>query len=444
MLKKTSYFIGASLFFFSIGLQAQTENLDTKVDWSGEYRLRGRYQDPVNVGSSEPEDSYLHRLILKGQMAPNDVIETQFAINLNQNLGGDERRGFAGIRDKEGDTENIQVLTAFADWSFGSSYLMRFGRMNLDWSHGALISYNDDDQQPYFFDGAVLGYDASGFSLRSGFLRIGDWSLANSTPEKTDPDESAYFATLDFKSLSSLLETTQVFFFRAQSDDFLSTAVNITGSSLNRIGVSLGGESAGVYYSLDYVSQLGSFNDGVNSSAWMGHAELGYKIDGSNPTSFFLKAHYDTGDDPATTDTNEGYQPLYYNHHKYAGLMDVLAWGNLNYLGLGAAVVRKKRTELMFQALWFKLSDSGSGPNDISFLGYSSDTSTISQDVARNVSGVASSDLGVEIDFLYKRKFTSKAFLEVIAGAFIVGDYLEAYGRDRDFFSVRLSTGFEF
>lgn len=422
-----------------------TKKLDTKIDWSGEYRLRGRYLDRAYVGSSEPQDFYVHRFILKGSMAPNDDIETHFAINFNQALGGDEKRGFAGLRDGDTDDQNIQILKAYADWAFGSSFSVRFGRMELDWSHGALISKNDDDQQPYFFDGAVLGYDAAGFSLRSGVLRVGDWTLANSAPNKIDPDESAYFASLDFKPLSALLETTQVFFFRTQADDYNSAAVNIMGSSLNRIGLALGGASKGFYYSLDYVSQLGSYNNGVNSSAWMAQGEFGYKIDtGYNPTKFFIKAHYDTGDDAATTDTDEGYNPLYYNHHKYAGLMDVLAWGNLNYMGFGASVLRRKKTEFMLQALWFKLSDSSSGPSDISYLGYSGDNDTISEAVATNASGVTSSQLGYEIDFLYKRNFSSQAFLEVIGGVFVTGDYLEAYGRDKNFFSIRVSTGFEF
>jgi len=446
MLKNTSYLLCFCFFLLSNDVHAQSapEKLDTKVDWSGEYRLRGLYQDRVFVGSSEPQDFYVHRLILKGQMAPNDTIETHFAINLNQNLGGDERRGFAGLRGEGSDDQDLQILTAYADWAFGSSFLMRFGRMNLDWSHGALVSVNDDDQQPYFFDGAVLGYDALGFSFRSGFLRVGDWTLANSRPEKIDPDESAYFASLDFKPLSAILETTQVFFLREQSDDFLSPQVDIVGSSLNRIGVALGGGSGGFYYTLDYVSQLGSYNNGLNSSAWMGHAEFGYKLGGGSPTTFFLKAHYDTGDDPDTTDTDESYASLYYNHHKYGGLMDVLAWGNLNYYGFGASVIRRKQTEFMLQALWFSLSEASSGPNDISYLGFSDSNDTINQDVASNSSNVSLKDLGYEVDFLYKQSFNSNAFIEVIGGVFVVGDYLEAYGRDRNFFSIRVSTGFDF
>jgi|GEM_PF-3459228 len=447
MLKKTSYLFGACLLFLSFNLQAQEtiQKLGTKIDWSGEYRLRGKYQDRAYVGSSEPEDSYVHRLILKGDMAPNDAIETHFAINLNQVLGGDERRGFAGLRDGSSDDQSIQVLTAYADWAFGSSFLMRFGRMNLDWSHGALLSINNDDQQPYFLDGAVLGYDAAGFSLRSGMLRVGDWTLVNSTPEKIDPDETAYFASLDFKPLSALLETVQVFFLRMQSDNYISPNINVTGSSLNRIGIALGGAKGGFYYALDYVSQLGSYNNSLNSSAWMGHGELGYRIEGGqNPTTFFVKAHYDTGDDPTTTETDETYRPLYYNHHKFAGLMDVLAWGNLNYVGFGASVLRHKKTEFLIQALWFKLSDSSSGPNDISYLGFSGDNDTISEAVAGNTSGANSSQLGYEIDLMYKRNFASQAFLEIIGGVFVTGDYLEAYGRDNNFFSIRVSTGFEF
>ena len=49
--------------------------------------------------------------------------------------------------------------------------------------------------------------------------------------------------------------------------------------------------------------------------------------------------HMDSGDDASTTDKNEGYQSLFYDRHNYAGLMDVLDWGNLSYFNVNASIM---------------------------------------------------------------------------------------------------------
>ncbi|MGH1469394.1 MAG: hypothetical protein ACRBBP_11065, partial [Bdellovibrionales bacterium] len=322
----------------------------------------------------------------------------------------------------------------------------KLGRLDLNWGNEVAVSQNMDDQKPYSFDGAVFGYDAESFIFNAGALRVGDWDRGLGPASTIDPDESAYFVTLDFKSFGKVLETAEFFLLRLQSADFIDTAnsINIEGYSLNRLGFSFAGSKGRFFYQADYVNLLGSYNAGESAKAWMGHFNLGVNFGEQNPGSVYFVGHYDTGDDAGSAETDEGYRPVYYNHHKYAGLMDLLAWGNLTYYGLGLTFVRKGNTELKAQALRFTLTDNSTGPNSISYLGYGDSSSFISEDVSKNSNGELSSDLGTELDLALKRNFLSGAYLELILGVFIPDEYFEAYGRNEKVYSFRLSTGFSF
>lgn len=420
---------------------------DTRVEWGGEYRLRTNVVDNLDASSSEKQDDYTHRLILKGTMAPNDSVMVHFSLNVNQELGSQTKRGFGGLESaEEGSADDLQVLTAYGDWHLGSSFFLNFGRMDLNWGNEVVMSRNYDDQRPYSFDGLVFGYDSDTFLFNAGALRVGDWDRAQGPATTIDPDESAYFVSLDFKSFGRLLKTAEFFLLRVQSSDFsdVASSIAVEGSSLNRIGFSLGGENGKFSYQADYVNLLGSYNGGQSAKAFMAHLNLGYNFGDKSPGRIYMVGHTDSGDKSSTTDIDEGYRPVYYNHHRYAGLMDVLAWGNLTYYGLGFDLLYKGHTDFKIQALRFSLTDNTLGPNSISYMGFGDTTDFINEAVATNSNGENLSALGTELDIMIKRNFASNAYIELILGAFITDDYFEAYGRKNPVYSLRLSTGFSF
>jgi hypothetical protein len=292
----------------------------------------------------------------------------------------------------------------------------------------------------------IFTYDSESLTFDAGALRVGDWSQDQSGGNTVDPDESAYFSRLSFKSFGKLFETADFLFLRLQSANFQDAdlGINITGSSLNRLGFSLGGSRSGAFYQLDYVNLLGSYNDGLSAQAYMAHLKLGFKFGDKNPASFYLIGHYDTGDDANTVDTVESYRPLYYNHHEYAGLMDLLAWGNLTYFGVGGTLTTSGVLEIKAQVLRFQLTDPSTGPSSISYLGYGNDQALISQAVQENSNGVSENQLGTELDLVFNREFASGAYLELILGVFLPDQYFESYGRSDEIYSLRLTTGFEF
>lgn len=412
------------------------------VQWSGEYRLRGLFQENIFPDSSDYNDQYSHRLILAGRLAPNDDIQAYFSVNLNGNLGG-KKRGRLGLVDEElSDEQNIDLLTAYGNWDLWRGFYLSFGRQTLKWGNETLMSPSKDDNQPYSFDGAIMHYDSESLHVQAGAIRVEDWSGANG--DRLDPNENSYFVSLELKGFMALLNSAQAFYYKVQKDNYSNTDLgfNIQGGSFNRFGVSLAGKTKRFYHNIDYINFSGSYSNNIGVSGWMGHGVLGTVLSQKKQVKLFIEGHYDTGDDANTPETNEGYDPLYYNHHRYAGLMDLFAWGGLSYLSLGLEMNSSLTDKFKFQVLSFKRTSQSAGPNSISFLGFNN--MFISEAANTNANSIGSRDLGLEFDFVYLKNYDSGVYLEVIAGAFVPDDYMKAYAQDKTIYSLRISTGFEF
>jgi len=417
----------------------------TFIQWDGHYRARGLVQDNFVNGNSDYVDEYSHRLRINGNFAPSDDLKAYFSANIHGQFGG-SKNGNLGLDqslvNSSSQDHELQLLTAYGEWDFWRGFYLNFGRQQLSWVNEAMFSTNEDDNRPYSFDGVVLNYTDSAVSFQLGALRLGDW--ASQTSSEIDPSEDSYFVSVQLSGYLDLLKEAQLFFFRTQSDSYFDAplGINILGGSFNRFGASINGENAFLFYTLDYINQSGDFNGGQASSANMGHLKLGGIWGSKDQLRTYFIGHIDTGDDASSTGTDEGYRPLYYNHHKYAGLMDLFSWGNLTYYGVGFEYKPDEAQTFLLQALSFQRSDKSTGVSSIDYLGF--DQGFITQDINQNANGVDERDLGMEIDFLYRKNYGKNAYLEFIAGAFIPADYFNSYGRDKNIYSVRLTTGFNF
>lgn len=415
--------------------------LDTRVDWSGSYRLRGLGQDNFTQGGHF-RDAYFHRLTLKGQLEPNDSIRLLFAANLYQAIDEDKKRGALGLEFPKQDNDIFQLLYAHGDWSIGSSFYLHFGRLDLTWGNETLVSRNDDDQKPYSFDGLEFGYDTSDFKISSGVLRVGDWASQTGVTSP-DPSENAYFVKLTLKSFFSYIDHIEGYFFRTQGDNYNDGTFQIEGGSFNRLGFSMKGSYKNFFVNADYVNLQGSFNSAQTLAAGMLQFESGWTWGESKSKKLSLIYHRDSGDKGSTTES-EAYIPLYYNHHRYAGLMDILAWGNLTYYGLRFDWTFRENNNIYIQGLAFSRTSVSDGVRSTDTIGYGVADDFINQDIASNSSGQGAKKLGIEADLVYTRTFTSNVHIEFLAGLFLPGEYFEDYGRGDSLYHVRVTTGFKF
>jgi len=425
-------------FFSSLAFSAE----DTKFLWDGEYRSRGFLQENVLNSGNSANDVFSHRLKLRAEFEPNDRLDAVVSAILFQNWGEDVR-GFSGIRE-ESETENFRIFEAYGEWHLSSAFFLKFGRWALDFGNGALISKNLDDDVPYSFDGVMLGYDASNFELRIGALRVSDWPA--SLGFTADPDSSAYFTSINLKSWEPVFEFFQIYFFREQKDGYnnATTGRSIEAESSNHFGVSARGKYEKFFYTADYVQYSGEFTSlNQNIDGNLLHLKAGLTLKEKDDFKLYLVFHSDTGDDDSTAQS-EFYRPLYYNHHKYAGVLDLLSFGNLTYVGLGSSILKNDKNKFSLQALSFSRTSDSDGTRGISFDGSGGATGFISDDIVGNTSNVDDPDLGLEIDFIYNRDFDSGMSLEFITGVFFVGEYLKAYQRTKDVFGARLTLSLPF
>jgi hypothetical protein len=415
------------------------------IRWGGDYRLRGLAQTNIFNDSSEILDDFSHRLRLKGSFSPNDDIQAYFSANFYGQFGGSPR-GLNGLEietlDVNQSSHQLQLLNAYAEWDLWDGLFLYFGRQKMSWTNEALFSENLDDNRPYSFDGLVFYYSDSILNFRLGALRVGDWQRQND--DELDPSEDTFFLSIEINGYLDLLENAQIFYLRTLKDSFENEALGLSfeGGSFNRLGISLNGESSRLFYTFDYINLSGDFNNSSSISANMGHLKLGVKWGKEKTLKTSFIAHIDSGDKDSTTEINETYKPLYYNHHKYSGLMDLLAWGNLTYYGLSLEYLPGQKQSLGLQFLSFARTSRDAGVSSIDYLGY--DQNFITEDIMQNTSGVTDRGLGFEIDFVYKKEYNSNAFIEFIAGAFLPGSYFEGYGRLDSIYSARITTGFSF
>ncbi len=428
---------------------AQEKDEDLKdpsfIRWSGDYRLRGLAQAKIFNNSSEILDDLSHRLKLKGSFSPNDDIQAYFSVNFYGQLGGSPR-GLNGLEfetlDLNQSSHQLQLLNAYAEWDLWDGLFLYFGRQKMSWTNEALFSENLDDNRPYSFDGLVFYYSDSILNFKLGALRVGDWQRQND--EELDPTEDTFFLSIELNGYLDLLENAQIFYLRTLRDSFEDADLGLSfeAGSFNRLGVSLNGETSNLFYTFDYINLSGDLNNGSSVSANMGHLKLGVKWGKEKNFKTSLIGHIDSGDKDSTTEISETYKPLYYNHHKYAGLMDLLAWGNLTYYGLALNYLPGQKQSLGLQFLSFARTTRDAGVSSIDYLGF--DQNFITEEIMQNASGVTDKSLGFEIDLVYKKEYNSNAFIEFIAGAFLPGNYFEGYGRNKTIYSARITTGFSF
>jgi len=102
--------------------------------------------------------------------------------------------------------------------------------------------------------------------------------------------------------------------------------------------------------------------------------------------------HSDTGEKASTATKTERYDPLFYDRHNYAGLMDVVNWGNLTYWNVNATLMPMETIEAGLGYYMFSKSEAG-------------DTTAMGENTGLTTPGGSSKELGSEIDV-----FANKAY----------------------------------
>ncbi len=332
-------------------------------DFSGEFRLRTNTGDfdVSNLDGAELVDSIGSNLairsVLGASLRPSEALAAM--ATLYTNFGG----------------QNKNVLLAHANWMISDELMLSVGRRTFEIGNGHVMGMYDYDDVPYYYDGLVLTHNSESLGIDVGFLKSlnGETVTSSSDGEGTEnspaaatggpapgatPQDGAAAAATAFNSSAMDSDSANVkSSYAILSVNILSlpeyfkdvnvhviAPVNEFGKS--RLGLSIGGGSMGVKYSLNFAS---SEIAAVGQENIMADAMLGYKHELMDDQKIGLYGgfHYD----------GESYNAFLYDIHRFAGKLDKALWGHGLMYGWGGISYAMADTKLGLKGYYFVSAD---------------------------------------------------------------------------------------
>jgi hypothetical protein len=325
-----------------------------------------------------------------------------------------------GHLDATNSNDLVFVQEAVGYAKVGDNGTISFGRSGLELNSGELISKRSFDNSMVAFDGIRYVHDAE-------WGRLG---LSYSVSAKSGTNRIKFRGlSYTFKNTPEAISNLELHYVNAHADG--STLASVSGINGNNsrtwIGLNAKGEMGMADYRLNVENFTGKTNPSTDAKATMIDLELGYRMSFKD-SRISLGYHTD-----GTTDDGF-YDGLYYDNHKYAGLMDVVGWGNLQDISLGYTM-KDGNCDFGFA---FHQFARVKGDKEITNASGSKLVTTGNEDTA----------IGSEIDVWYKHTYDSGLFVYAELGQFSAGDAYKAittsgYG-DENITRLYVETGFDF
>ena len=287
---------------------------------------------------------------------------------------------------------------------------IKAGRFNIDFGGGEFISSDDHKLIPITHEGLALGYDLD--FAKALVALVKDKELTAAPGMDSDPEQHRFMVGIDLKNLPEFLNTASLSFSNFNRSENAAPSAN-----LQVYGLTLGGEAAG----LDYRAVLGMQSGiaaktaalEVKNDAMMYDLRVGYSMPETMGLKVWANYHSDSGDDDAADSKNSRYNGLYYNSHKFAGLMDIFGWGNLTYWAVGADIAPAEDMTVGLGLYGFSKTkekdNTINGTNNDRFGGL------------RGGMANDKADLGMELDVYAQKKYANGLIIDAMVGAFMPG-----------------------
>ncbi|MGE4133877.1 MAG: alginate export family protein [Bdellovibrionales bacterium] len=338
---------------------------------SAEYRARYFYlQNPSAKESDNSSQNMAEgRFKLGLDYRANEKISAHATLLHNTNFGIDNNTDAAGGNTGAGtasttppgtttvnDQDNlISVNEAYVNWMSSDDMNFRIGRMNYHVADGSFISSNDWEKIPYSFEGLQANWEQEWGKLQFVAFKVRNLATvdnvnhpATNSSASDDAEHNMYGINFDLKTMPEWLKGVNAHIFKDTGDALGGGSGSYVMSTTNgvdtlRYGLmgkfAFSGFDAGAWYEaqggkLKNITAAGVKTD-LGYKGQMYQIELGYTLENFMMSRFFLLYHRDSGDDNTGDNDLKGYDPYYYDMHANAGLMDLLAWGNLTQISLG-------------------------------------------------------------------------------------------------------------
>lgn len=374
------------------------EGGSAELSHSGEFRVRHQLdmdRDGDGDNDATSENTTFTRFKLGNTFRAGDKITGQLTL-IHQAAMGDntmDAEDINHVRDTATTHEDNELVVqeAYGSWMASDELMLKVGRFGIDMGDGALISTNDYEQLPYFFEGMNVAYDTEFAKFNFYGVKHYDTGFVGNV----DREGRSWILGVDLKSLPEVLKMvhfhlvqTNLDHAQGEKDDGTIDPDVMARENKMRYGVTVKGDTSGVDFKASYFGYSGEMEDNVDLSGMMMEAEVGYSMPEMMNFRFHVGYHMDSGDkDGNGGGENETYDPFFYYKHYNAGLQDVVMWGNLSYLHAGISVDPMEDVNVALAYYMFEATEEDGANNAI---------------FTRNP---GESDLGSEIDLSVTKKY---------------------------------------
>jgi hypothetical protein len=325
--------------------------------------------------------------------------------------------------------ENMLVVNqAYASWMVSDDSMIKAGRMPIIIADGSVFGRNA------YYGNTPAAYSAFHFGHDTEFANIGFFGIklvdrdssTGTTSGAMDPEKNAYLFNFDIKSLPDFLKMGNVHILKVSDNESAGTVVT-TAINQMRYGLTLGGDTMGIDYSLTYAA-IGGDSGAVTKtdySSSMIDFTLGYTAAGFMNSHFYVNYHTDSGNTDGTKD--EHYDPLFYSAHANAGLMDIMKWGNLTDTSVNWKFAAGNTTYGIHYHMF--AATEKDGYNTLSGIDYVASGATGTQE---NAGDATDTELGSEIDLKATHKYADNFKISAMYSQFTSGKRLTGTGTIKD------------
>lgn len=397
-------------------------NAESEISTSAEYRVRGALNQGETLTNDRSSNVLNHRMMLKTEYKASDRFSANLTLVHHADFG-DRGTTFSGgpgnstnnpnraTRDNLDDSSTgLIVNEAYATWRINDEFSLKMGRGSFEGADGSSTSTNDFQNALTAFDGVAGIYELE-FARITGFLIKFAEGLPASANTNNDPEVNTVGISADLKFAPEIFSMMNVYTNQVRQD--LSVLAGLDKEVYQRYGVVLGGQFAElVDFKLAFHGHTGEATDAAgDDNDIKGHmidAQLGVTMEDMSNMNFYVGYHTDTGSDGSSSD-DETYRAYYYDVHKFAGLMDVVGWGNLSYIHAGFSM---DPMENLTVGLKYHMFTATEKEGTTTFLGAASGAAV----------DTSEDDIGSEIDLYAVHKYDGGFQIEARYGLFMTGE----------------------
>lgn len=381
----------------------------SEFKWNGE--IRTRYTNNVNQGFEKDtwgsaNNFWEQRAKLGLTMMNGESFSGYVSLVHANTWGANDTTGAetttsGGVQSFTNHTQNLLVVNeAWGWWKAHDMFALKLGRSTMEIADGAISGPNDWNSYNNVYEGVWGTLDFEPVSLMLFGLKSTDLNTGAQVGT-TDDENVNYGVVAGIKTLPEFLKKAEIHLIQENNETDTTPATLNYRRELLRYGLTVKGDMNAFDYRLiaDFLTGRDKQATETKYESNMFDINVGYTFTEVMGLRIGAQYHMDSGDDDTADNTNKNYQPFRgYESHKFAGLMDIIGWGNLTYWGLSLNIAPMEDLTAGIDYLMFSRTQDKSGNNISSGTG----AGTITY-------GNTDKDIGSEID-LYATKTYGENF----------------------------------